>query len=70
MQGEQYIQIVSGLIQKAWDTQKDKLEEAAKKIAEAIGANPILARVGTMYHDIGKLLRPMFFCREPIFLWY
>lgn len=29
--------------------------------AEAIGANPILARVGAFYHDIGKLKRPMFF---------
>ena len=29
--------------------------------AEAIGANPILARVGAYYHDIGKLKRPLFF---------
>lgn len=29
--------------------------------AEAIGANPILARVGAFYHDIGKLKRPLFF---------
>ena len=29
--------------------------------AEAIGANPILARVGALYHDIGKLQRPLFF---------
>ena len=35
--------------------------------AEAIGANPILARVGTMYHDIGKLLRPMFFVENQSF---
>lgn len=34
------------------------LSEAA---AEAIGANPVLARVGAMYHDIGKLKRPLFF---------
>ncbi len=34
------------------------LVEAA---AEAIGANPILARVGAFYHDIGKLKRPLFF---------
>ena len=40
------------------------LSEAA---AEAIGANPILARVGTMYHDIGKLLRPMFFVENQSF---
>lgn len=29
--------------------------------AEAVGANPILARVGAFYHDIGKLKRPLFF---------
>ena len=34
------------------------LVEAA---AEAIGANPILARVGAFYHDVGKLRRPLFF---------
>ena len=41
-----------------------QLTEAA---AEAIGANPVLARVGTMYHDIGKLLRPMFFVENQSF---
>ena len=35
--------------------------------AEAIGANPVLARVGAMYHDIGKLLRPMFFVENQSF---
>jgi putative nucleotidyltransferase with HDIG domain len=34
------------------------LSEAA---AEAIGANPLLARVGAYYHDIGKLDRPEYF---------
>ena len=29
--------------------------------AEVVGANPILARVGALYHDIGKLKRPLFF---------
>lgn len=29
--------------------------------AEVVGANPILARVGALYHDIGKLQRPLFF---------
>lgn len=29
--------------------------------AEAIDANPVLARVGAFYHDIGKLKRPLFF---------
>lgn len=35
--------------------------------AEAIGGNPVLARVGAMYHDIGKLLRPMFFVENQSF---
>jgi len=29
--------------------------------AEEIGANPLLARVGAYYHDIGKVTRPHFF---------
>ena len=35
--------------------------------AEAVGANPVLARVGAMYHDIGKLKRPMFFVENHSF---
>ena len=34
------------------------LVEAA---AEAIGANPLLARVGAYYHDIGKVRKPLYF---------
>ncbi|MDR1169147.1 MAG: HDIG domain-containing protein [Heliobacteriaceae bacterium] len=33
----------------------------AEIAAEAVGADPILARVGAFYHDIGKLKRPLFF---------
>lgn len=29
--------------------------------AEAIGADPLVGRVGAYYHDIGKLMRPCFF---------
>ncbi len=29
--------------------------------AEAVGANPLLCRVGAYYHDIGKIKRPYFF---------
>ena len=32
-----------------------------EKAAEAIGANPLLARVGTYYHDIGKMEIPEYF---------
>ena len=34
------------------------LTEAA---AEAIGGNPLLARVGAYYHDIGKIRKPLYF---------
>src|SRR3972149_11491722 len=33
----------------------------AETAAEAIGANPLLARAGAYYHDIGKLNRPDYF---------
>ena len=36
--------------------------------AEAIDANPILARVGALYHDIGKLKRPLFFIENQSYL--
>jgi len=33
----------------------------SESAAEAIGANPLLARVGCYYHDIGKMLKPEYF---------
>ncbi len=33
----------------------------AERAAEAIGADSLLTRVGTYYHDIGKTIRPYFF---------
>lgn len=33
----------------------------AEAAAEVVGADPVLARVGAYYHDIGKLTRPYFF---------
>lgn len=38
----------------------------AETTAEAIGANPILARVGAYYHDIGKLIEPEIFVENQI----
>jgi putative nucleotidyltransferase with HDIG domain len=34
--------------------------------AEAIGANSLLARVGAYYHDIGKVLKPLYFIENQI----
>lgn len=33
----------------------------SEEAAEAIGANPLLARVGAYYHDIGKVTKPQYF---------
>lgn len=38
----------------------------AEAAAESIGANPLLARVGAYYHDIGKVRRPEFFFENQI----
>lgn len=37
------------------------LSTLAEAAAEAIGANATLVRVGALYHDVGKLKRPLFF---------
>ena len=34
--------------------------------AEAIGANPLLTRVGAYYHDIGKMLKPDYFVENLV----
>jgi putative nucleotidyltransferase with HDIG domain len=33
----------------------------AEAAAEAVGANPLLARVGSHFHDVGKMLKPHYF---------
>ncbi|NIP81197.1 MAG: HDIG domain-containing protein, partial [Gemmatimonadetes bacterium] len=33
----------------------------AEAAAGAIGANPLLTRVGVYYHDVGKIVRPHYF---------
>jgi len=40
------------------------LGQLAEASADAIGANGLLARVCAYYHDIGKLLRPEYFCEN------
>lgn len=39
----------------------------AEAAAEEIGANPLLARVGSLYHDIGKMKRPLFFIENQAY---
>ena len=36
----------------------------AETAADAIGANPLLARVGAYYHDVGKMTCPVFFAEN------
>ncbi len=38
----------------------------AEIAADAVGANSLLARVGSYYHDVGKLKRPQFFVENQI----
>lgn len=38
----------------------------AEVAAEAVGGNPVLARVSSYYHDIGKIKRPYFFKENQI----
>jgi putative nucleotidyltransferase with HDIG domain len=38
----------------------------AEQAAERIGANALLTRVGTFYHDVGKTMRPHFFTENQM----
>ncbi|MBN1418103.1 MAG: HDIG domain-containing protein [Planctomycetes bacterium] len=42
-------------------THSQTVAHLAAEAAEAVGANPLLARVGSYYHDIGKILKPDYF---------
>ena len=61
--------LLKRLLQEAPGTYNHSLivSQLVEAAAEAIGANPILARIGTMYHDIGKLERPLFFVENQSF---
>ncbi len=38
----------------------------AESAAKSIGANPLLARIGAYYHDVGKILNPEFFIENQM----
>ena len=42
------------------------LGNLAESAAKAIGANPLLARVGSYYHDIGKMEKPEYFVENQM----
>jgi len=43
-----------------------QLAVLAEKCASAIGANRLLARVGALYHDIGKITKPEYFVENQL----
>ncbi len=43
------------------------LSTLCEAAAEAVGADPVLARVGALYHDIGKIKRPLFFIENQTY---
>lgn len=55
--------LMQELVKRAPGTYTHSLTVAtlAESAAEAIGANPLLARVGSCFHDVGKLLKPHYF---------
>ena len=55
--------LMKELITKAPGTYTHSVATAnlAEAAAEAIGADPLVARVGAYYHDIGKIKRPVYF---------
>ncbi|HEY43534.1 MAG TPA: HDIG domain-containing protein [Anaerolineae bacterium] len=56
------------LLQNAPGTYQHSLQVAnlAEQAARSIGANPLLTRVGALYHDVGKALRPQFFIENQV----
>lgn len=56
------------LLQNAPGTYQHSLQVAnlAEQAAEAIGADPLLTRVGAIYHDVGKSQNPSFFIENQV----
>lgn len=58
--------LLKELSMRAPGTQQHSLMVAnlAEEAAKAIGANPLLARVCAMYHDLGKMNKPLYFAEN------
>ncbi len=56
------------LLRQAPGTYQHSLQVAnlAEQAARAVGANALLTRVGALYHDVGKAVRPQFFIENQI----
>jgi putative nucleotidyltransferase with HDIG domain len=60
--------LLQKLLRDAPGTYQHSLQVAnlAEQAAERIGADPLLTRVGALYHDIGKTLNPIFFIENQV----
>lgn len=60
--------LLQNLLRNAPGSYQHSLQVAnlAEQAARAIGANPLLTRVGALYHDIGKATRPQFFIENQV----
>jgi putative nucleotidyltransferase with HDIG domain len=56
------------MLREAPGTYQHSLQVAnlAEQAAEAVGADPLLIRVGALYHDAGKALNPIFFIENQL----
>ncbi len=60
--------LLQRLLRDAPGTYQHSLQVAnlAEQASERIGADPLLTRVGALYHDIGKTLNPVFFIENQV----
>jgi cyclic-di-AMP phosphodiesterase PgpH len=60
--------LLQRLLRNAPGTYQHSLQVAnlAEQAAERIGADPLLTRVGALYHDVGKVINPMFFIENQV----
>ena len=56
------------LLRQAPGTYQHSLQVAnlAEQAAESIGADPLITRVGALYHDVGKAINPLFFIENQL----
>jgi len=60
--------LLQRLLREAAGTYQHSLQVAnlAEQAAEKVGADPLLTRVGALYHDAGKLANPFFFIENQL----
>lgn len=60
--------LLQSLLRDSAGTYQHSLQVAnlAEQAAERIGADPLLVRVGALYHDVGKTLNPVFFIENQM----